>query len=238
MSKVKKRARSEADNPENSVDKSRKVAEMIRYCLFRSRKAVPLKRSDLSKAILSDSPFGLSEIYPSAREKMKKIFGMDLVEVSARTAKSYVLVNELNAELRQEFILSHDEDHFQRALLMITLTLVYMNHGKLADSWSFVNHHVYVLIVSLTNLWMVLKRLGIEKEKNHKELLEAFAKQLYLDIIKEKVADGPPVVFYQWGARASMELSPETIVEFVAEVYGTDVDQWKRQYDIGVDESD
>eukprot|EP00118_Oscarella_pearsei_P008691 m.46096 g.46096 ORF g.46096 m.46096 type:complete len:188 (+) comp33666_c0_seq6:28-591(+) len=116
MSKVKKRARSEADNPENSVDKSRKVAEMIRYCLFRSRKAVPLKRSDLSKAILSDSPFGLSEIYPSAREKMKKIFGMDLVEVSARTAKSYVLVNELNAELRQEFILRWKRHHTEADL--------------------------------------------------------------------------------------------------------------------------
>lgn len=51
----------------------------------------------------------------------------------------------------------------------------------------------------------------------------------YLD--KEKVVAGDKHSFtFRWGHRSKQEINQEVMLEFVADIYGGDILQWKRQF--------
>ncbi|XP_065829394.1 non-structural maintenance of chromosomes element 3 homolog [Oscarella lobularis] len=210
---------------DDDLERSRKISEMIRYFLMIGDRKMPIRRTDLITATLGDSRVQLGDILKPAKRKLKKMFGIRVEELSTRSSKFFVLINNLDPDQRKEIIPTPLEDSCHRALLFVVLTLIYTKNKKITED----------------QLWYVLRRLGVEKSQRHpvfgakpEKLIEStFVKQLYLNCYKEKHPDSGDVsLFFTWGARADLEFKPDTILNFVAQEYGGDVDQWKSQYEI------
>ena len=109
------------------------------------------------------------------------------------------------------------------SLLMISLSLIFMNNNEL-DANEF---------------WSNMKRIDINRnEKRHKFLGDVekyFTQELVKDgYLEYEVVRGtdPPAHKFKWGYRARLEISKMSVLEFVCKIYGTcKPEDWSIQFE-------
>lgn len=171
---------------------------------------------------------------------MREVFGYDLVMLppperqqdpampldkvpseEARTTKEYALVNVLEHARHPEQMDLGQATNEKMGLLMVVLGMIYCN----------------TMEMTVNKLYGHLKKHGIDSRNKKKHpvfgdavnLIETeMVRQKYLHKFTRKHNEGEEVVL-RWGARAKAEFTERSVLEFMAEVYGEDVEEWVKK---------
>ncbi|ESO89986.1 hypothetical protein LOTGIDRAFT_56299, partial [Lottia gigantea] len=184
------------------------VNDLVQYLLIMDQKKYPIKKLDINKIVLKDTSKAFPLVMKRASEKLSEVFGIDVVELQDKHKGSYILVSKYENDVEKPHILWPEEDNCHTGLLVIILSLIFMNNNVMQDS----------------ELWHTLKKLGIDPEVHHetfgdvkKLVTQEFVRQAYLEYIKQPQTD-PLVYDFKWGQRAKAETSKNNILHFVSEV--------------------
>jgi len=210
-------------------DLDRKVKAIVRMALFHERQRTTLKREEISKNVLKDTPRIFAYVFNAAQEKLRQVFGLELVELPVKdkkvvpgkkqpttmasgTSKQYVLRNLLKAEVNQ--LINWRDELPKMGLLYVILSLILMSGDH---------------VLTEESLWHHLKTLRVYKDKDHPlfgepdKIITQYVKENF--IVKNKVVTNNQETFeFRWGPRARVEVSAESIVEFISEIYGEEAD--------------
>lgn len=197
---------------------NRKVSELVRYLLFMDRKKYPIKRGDITKHVLKEHSKAFSQVFDHAKKTLQKVFGIEVEEIEVGKSKGYILVTGDKGE-GQDKLIDWGDDLPKMGLLMVVLSLIFMSDHVLTESL----------------LWHTLKKLGLEPKVEHevfgdpdKLISQEFVRQCYLD--RKKVVGGDEAAYeYRWGSRAEKELSKRQVLQFVSELYDTEMESWTSQ---------
>uniref|UniRef100_H2YJ45 MAGE domain-containing protein n=1 Tax=Ciona savignyi TaxID=51511 RepID=H2YJ45_CIOSA len=197
----------------------RKANDVVHLMLIWEQRKTPIKRADINKHVLKEYRAEFNEVMKLVEKKLKKVFGLQLAEVSEGSKKAYILLNTLEHSETQQMMSWNDNS--KRGLLFTVLTLIFMCGNTMTDG----------------TFWNALKGLGIDKDKTHPEfgdvkklITQEFARQWYLEIVKQPNCD-PPQFEYKWGLRAYREISKMKILEFVTLLYDKSSSTvWRSQY--------
>lgn len=76
----------DVDGEENGdSDLGRKANDLVRLALFCEHKRTPLRRDDITKKVLgANASRAFNSVFLAAQEKLRKVFGMELVEIPSR----------------------------------------------------------------------------------------------------------------------------------------------------------
>ncbi|XP_071502259.1 non-structural maintenance of chromosomes element 3 homolog [Diadema antillarum] len=207
---------------------NRRVSDFVQYMLIMETKKLPVKRADLNKNVMKEHRNILPEVMRRGKLILHDVFGYELVEAEHSTSgknkqKLYFLLNNLASNLTQDLVPEPDESKL--GLLWTILALIFMHEGAMPDK----------------QLWHLLSKLGLRTGQDERDdpvfgdikktITQDFTRQLYLEMVKLPNTD--PVEYeFKWGMRAAKEISKESIIKAVAELYGDNVNPkvWKTQY--------
>ncbi|KAF9359630.1 Melanoma-associated antigen D2 [Mortierella sp. AD094] len=200
-------------------DLERLVKDVVRLAIFTSHSEQALKREDI-KNVLNDHSKLYDAVFQKAQERLRDIFGMELVELttkgrsgqtSEKGAKSYMLRNILPVELLSGDVVDWEAELEDMGLLMVILSLILVRQGVILES-VLMSH---------------LRRLSLLEDSSPfgdiQKKLEVLIKKRYLDKFKLDHMDESgekAEVEYRWGARTRVEVPEENIVKFIQEVFG------------------
>ncbi|CAG8761955.1 736_t:CDS:2, partial [Acaulospora morrowiae] len=220
----------------------RKVKEIIRLALTSELRKVPLKRDEIIRKVLKEHSRSFPVILSKAQERLRDIFGMDLVELPVKdkrvnigsnaprrnaqvkeksSSNSYILKNILPKKLLETDLINWDKnkDLEVMGLLTVVLSLILVNGRVLSDGrYYFHQLNNYTRRLHLHND----ERFDLEK------LIANFVKQGYLVKQKVSVVENPSQtsdkdpVEYRWGPRAKIEMPESNLCDFIKAVYGND----------------
>ncbi|KAF9195907.1 hypothetical protein BGZ50_002936 [Haplosporangium sp. Z 11] len=218
-----RRAASESTTKEgiDPEDFERLVKDVVRLAVFTAHSESALKRDDI-RDVLNDHTRLYDRVFENAQERLRDIFGMEMVELTSRgrsgnTAekgtKSYMLRNILPEDLLPASIVDWEEELEDMGLLMVILSLITVRQGTIYES-ALISH---------------LRRLSLLDDASPfgdiQKKFEALVKKRYLEKFKLEQMDesGEKAEYeYRWGARARIEVPEENIVKFIQEVFGRD----------------
>ncbi|KAK6175409.1 hypothetical protein SNE40_013878 [Patella caerulea] len=199
-----------------------KVNDLVQYLLIMDQKKYPIKKVDINKVVLKDtSNKAFPLVMKRASEKLADIFGIDVIELQDKQKGSYILISKYEIDADKPNVVWPEEDNTRMGLLMIILSLVFMNNNIMQDS----------------EMWHTLKKLGIDPEVPHetfgdvkKLITSEFVRQGYLEYIRQPQTD-PSIYDFKWGQRAKAETSKRNILHFVSQMYDvSDPQQWTSQW--------
>lgn len=223
------------DEPEDLSKKADECVEYILFCCLSEGKTI-VKRSDLNKYVLKEYNRKYKNILKMVEVRLEEVFGIELQELDI-TDKSEKLgikckfeydlnlnkpsvVRSTNVETDQVFL-----GQFKYSMVMISLALIFMNGNEIeADLF-----------------WESMKRIDVNKdEKKHKYLGDVF-KYFTSDLVKEGYLEyemikgiDPPTYKFKSGFRSRLEITKQSILEFVCNVYGglevCSPNEWSSQY--------
>ncbi|KAI8370538.1 MAGE family-domain-containing protein [Radiomyces spectabilis] len=207
----------------------RKVKDTVRYALACEFKKQTIRREEISKRVLSERPRMFNVVFRSAQEKLRHIFGMEMVELPLRekpsvannrkelpgtklaASRTYILRNVLSMKYNvPELIQYSDEEYTNTGILYVILALILVHEQILEDG----------------ELKQHLDRLKITDSSptfgDRDRLLDTFVKQGYLHRTKTNEPDPNtvPEWEYYWGPRAKAEIPEGNMVEFISSLYG------------------
>ncbi|XP_074644152.1 non-structural maintenance of chromosomes element 3 homolog [Tubulanus polymorphus] len=202
----------------------RRINEIVQYMLIMDSKRIPIKKLEINKNILKEQSRGFDAMFLQAKQRLKNVFGIDVLEVDSSKQKSYILVNRFWTDPDQDktHLKWSDEDHQKTGLLLIVLSIIFMNGNVAPD----------------TLMWHTLKKLGLDIEKTHlvfgdikKLITQEFVRQAYIEYIRNPQSD-PPSYELKWGPRAALETTKRKVLQFVCRIYGDDIhlEHWRMQY--------
>ncbi|KAF8929351.1 Melanoma-associated antigen F1 [Dissophora ornata] len=187
-------------------DLERLVKDVVRLAIFTSHSDQPLKRDDI-KIILNDYPRMYDQVLQKAQERLRDVFGMEMVELTTRNRsgqssdkgnKSYILRNILPMELLASSVVDWELELEDMGLLMVILSLIMVREGAIYEKDS-------------SPFGDIQKKLDVMIKKRY---LEKY-KLEHMDESGEKAE-----MEYRWGARARVEVPAENVVQFIQEVFG------------------
>lgn len=221
-------------------DLEKRFNDLVQYLLIMDQKKLPIKKQDINKHILKENRGAFPELMKKAGNALLEVFGIELVQLEDKYKGSYILVNRVDTDTEdlenregqdgQDFtpVEWSEEDDAKTGLLMVILSLIFMNGQFMLDSY----------------MWHTLKKLGIDTDFNHevfgdskKLITQEFVRQGYIEYTRQQNSD-PPVHEFRWGQRAKQEISKKNCLDFVSQLYGRDPEQWISQYQAVVDEGE
>lgn len=201
------------------------VNECVYYILISHQKRLPVKKADIVKHVLKEHSKSFSNIIPRVEAVLKQVYGIKLVEVEGKKGH-YILVNNLKEGVENIQIsrMGSDTENAKDGLLVVILTLIFMNGNVMAEG----------------HMWQTLKRLGLTSDgpKCHpvfgdikKLITYEFVRQLYLEHIRIPGSD-PPSHEFRWGARSQLEVDKKELLELVCVIFNNEmkIEQWSSQY--------
>jgi hypothetical protein len=219
--------------------KSEELVEYILFCVLAESKNI-MRKQDVNKTFLKDHTRLFKPIVKQTQIHLERVFGLRLVELDSQFEKFGIQSKfeydfELNkrdapstrnaghlavTEIDREF-----QDEFKYSILMITLSLIFMN-GNEMDANLF---------------WESVKRIDIHKDEKKHKYLGDVSRYFTHDLVKEgylehTVVQGiePPQHKFKWGQKARLEITKESALSFVCEIYGgvdaCKPEDWVTQY--------
>jgi len=206
------------------------VGNLMRLALFHDCCKAPLKKADIQAKVMGEHAKMrklTNEVIAEAASRFRDAFGYDFVElttvrrdkkglVTNKNASTglFVLVNRLDDD---KDMLSWTPQSAQYGLLMVVLSLIHMCDGAIDE----------------THLFTLLGSLGLSsRDLNHQEfgdwqalISKTFTKQYY---IRRKQGEKKGTYEYVRGPRAKLEITKLQTLEFIANVFGDELDEIQR----------
>eukprot|EP01130_Rhizamoeba_saxonica_P012350 TRINITY_DN518_c0_g1_i2.p1 TRINITY_DN518_c0_g1~~TRINITY_DN518_c0_g1_i2.p1 ORF type:complete len:201 (-),score=27.51 TRINITY_DN518_c0_g1_i2:188-790(-) len=184
------------------------VGSCIRLLLFQDMKKLPVRRKDFTDKVFEQYKGNniTSELLAIVKERVP-LLGYDLIEISRNNRPSgiYLLKNRLNKDHLNQLNMKFREERLSSyTLLMVVLSLIFINKGKLEED----------------RLFTQLKTLNVESTyKNYQSVIKVqLVRQLYLKR-KKLVGRGEKSKWiYSMGERSMIEIGKRIVVEHIAEV--------------------
>jgi len=226
-------------------DRDQKVKEVLRYILCNSTDKNIIKYKDIKDKAMEPFAHAMDDIMARVKPMLEKNFGMELVELpevkeeaivtkhhdtqeegtvlkysSAKSSKSYALLNALPAEARATYN-RETQDTSKAGLLMSILGFIFVKNMEVTQKM----------------LDAFLKEINVEQKSKNKAfgedgatLINEFIKQKYIwaGYLKES-NDSSRSKTYRWGTRARAEISQNDMIGFLAGVYEEDQKEWVDQ---------
>ncbi|XP_061186560.1 non-structural maintenance of chromosomes element 3 homolog [Saccostrea echinata] len=225
----------QAEKAHSSMDRGeqeKKLNDLVQFLLIMDQKKLPIKKLDINKQVLKEHSKAFPVMIKQAEEKLKKIFGIELVSLEDKQKGTYILVNTLDTDVDEQLeqvpglsltpVEWSEDDHARTGLLMVVLSAVFMNGEVMIDS----------------QLYHMLKKLGVDQDYTHavfgdvkKLLTTEFVRQGYLEHTKQPNSD-PPVYEYRWGFRAKKEITKRNCLDFVSQLYEKQPEEWVSQFQV------
>ncbi|CCJ28792.1 unnamed protein product [Pneumocystis jirovecii] len=211
----------------NNEDLNFMVKNFIRLALAFEHTRTPIKREDITKKILLPSyPRSFTLVFEKTQEKLRNIFGMELVELPYKNHNKYMSTSQLhkNKNLHAKNLSSvtqsnpkYSELVFQiptikegtfSGIVMIILSIIVMNNGIVSEE---------LLIKYLSHLQMNDDTpIG-----NLDKILKEMVKKGYLDKIKDDFAStNEKGCIYFLGPRGKIEIDPKRLTNFIEKIQG------------------
>lgn len=193
------------------VELERMVAQMVQYMLVAEQRKLPVKKSELVKALQlrGSTSKTFKTVVAEAGQLLTNLFGYRLHELDER-AGSFVLVNTVRLGRRDA---ACERQQRRDTILFLVLAAVHLAGGHLPED----------------DVWNLLDGLGMATDENKKMVLD-LVRQLYLSQETQVPVTDPPKLVLSWGQRARLEFSAMDILEFAAEIYGCPVDTFGKLY--------
>ncbi|KAF9985814.1 hypothetical protein BGZ65_009745 [Modicella reniformis] len=219
-----------ARRPVTSVNKSidipledfeRLVKDVVRLAIFTSHSEHALKRDDI-RDILNDHPRQFDNVFQKAQERLRDVFGMELVELTTKGrsgqsaekgTKSFMLRNILPMGLIASGTVDCEAELDDMGLLMVVLSLIMVRQGAIYESALMSHFRRLSLLEDNSQFGDIQKKLDVLIKKRY---LEKF-KLDHMNDSGEKAE-----MEYRWGPRAKIEFPEENVVKFIQEVFGRD----------------
>ncbi|KAI1315052.1 hypothetical protein EDD11_001345 [Mortierella claussenii] len=210
-------AKSSSNIPQEDLE--RLVKDVVRLAIFTSHSDQALKRDDI-KGVLDDHAKLFDVVFQKAQERLRDVFGMELVELITRGrkgqtnekgAKAYILKNILPAELLASDVMDWTQDLEDAGLLMVILSLILVRQGSIYESALLSHMRRLSLLNDNSPFGDFQKKLDVLIRKRYLEK----NKLEHMDESGEKAE-----MEYRWGARARAEVPEENIVKFIQEMFG------------------
>eukprot|EP01132_Coremiostelium_polycephalum_P005245 gene5245-6527_t len=197
------------------------IGDFVRYILFCDRKRLPITKTEINAKVLAKfkDRHLMKAVYDRGTEKLKEIFGYDLIEIKKKTSVQYMLKNTIDTNLidtlsKIDPIVDKEIESDQKSKAFLTIIL-----GIMVLENQFIESD---------ELYIKLAKLGFEEGKHHnvfgewEKLIDRFVKELYLVKKKsEKIRENGKIIFeYRFGPRALMETSKRSVLGIISEVYG------------------
>ncbi|XP_052680816.1 non-structural maintenance of chromosomes element 3 homolog [Crassostrea angulata] len=232
-------AATQAEKAHSSMDRGeqeKKLHDLVQFLLIMDQKKLPIKKLDINKQVLKEHSKALPVMMKLAEEKLRKIFGIELVSLEDKQKGTYILVNTLDTDVDEQLesdpnltltpVDWSDENHAKTGLLMVVLSAIFMNGEVMVDS----------------QLYHMLRKLKVDQDVTHpvfgdvkKQLTVEFVRQGYLEYTRQPNTD-PPVFEFRWGFRAKKEITKRNCLDFVSQLYEKNPEEWVSQYQVVVEE--
>ncbi|XP_057574806.1 melanoma-associated antigen 10-like [Hippopotamus amphibius kiboko] len=191
----------------NGIDD--KVAALLEFLLLKYRTKEPTTKEEMLNMVIKDCQDHFPVIFSEVSECMQLVFGVDVKEVEPRE-HTYILVTTLG--LTCDGMLGDEQGFPKTGILILILSLIFME-GKCAPE---------------EQVWEVLNVIGVYAGMEHfiygepRELItKAWVQEGYLEY--RQVPDSDPARYeFLWGPRAHAETSKMSVLEFLANINGSD----------------
>ncbi|XP_071441015.1 non-structural maintenance of chromosomes element 3 homolog isoform X1 [Hetaerina americana] len=195
------------------------VNDTVLYILHDEKCLNLIKRQDIVKYILKEKKKHFPTVIERVKTLLLETLNLELVAIDQN--KQYALINRLRSK-SNTFSAELEAD---RTLLIIVLTMIFMNNGTMTEC----------------TLFEVLRHLKILSSKQIKKhdyfgdveaaIKKKYVRWAYLDY--DVIPGTDPVEYeFKWGKRATEEISKKEILEFACKVNGdTEPAFWEKQYE-------
>lgn len=193
------------------------INDTVLYILSNENSLHLIKRQDISKNVLKDRKRHFIEVIKGVKTRLLKDFNFELIDIEEN--KQYALVNRLEQNLNT----FPEEIESERSLILLVLTLIFMNNGVMTED----------------ELSKCLKRLNLKGAKadiKHEYFgdVENAIKKKFIrwSFLESHVIMGtdPPFYEYRWGKRAEEQVSKRLILEYACQIIGdTEPKDWGKQ---------
>ncbi|XP_036160099.1 melanoma-associated antigen B16-like [Myotis myotis] len=194
------------------------AASLVNYLLFKYQIKEITTIEDMLKVINKEYADHFIEMFRRARERLEIIFGLDVKEVDPYN-HCYVIIIKLGLTYDG---MQHGKVGLPKTgILILILGVIFMKGNRATEQ----------------EIWDVLSVMGLYSGKKHyifgepRELItKYFVEEEYLKY--QKVANSDPAQFeFLWGPRTHAETTKMQVLNFLADVHGTDPSSFPSQYE-------
>ncbi|KAL7621246.1 hypothetical protein AAE478_008563 [Parahypoxylon ruwenzoriense] len=230
------------------------VKKLVRYALACEYGRILIKRDGIRDKVLGNNPRSFKRVFEGAQIQLQKVFGLEMAELPVKekrtlkekqkanarksasqgttSSRQYILVSSLPREYKSQSIIgpsripSAPEEAAYAGFYTMVISLIVLNGGELSDT---------KLRRYLTRL-NASQNLPMDRTDN---VLQKLVRQTYVDKVVEKGDGDEDTVTWCVGPRGRIEVSPESIVAVVTEVWGELPDDFDKRIkrSLGVQEA-
>ncbi|XP_059535859.1 LOW QUALITY PROTEIN: melanoma-associated antigen 10-like, partial [Myotis daubentonii] len=186
-----------------------KVADLVGFLLLKYRTKEQTTRAEMLSSIIREHQDTFAVIFREASECMQLVYGINVKEVDP-TSHTYVLVTNLG--LSYDGMVSDEHSMPKTGLLILILSILFSEDDCVPEE----------------RIWEALNAMGVHAGMEHsiygepRELLtRVWVQEQYLEY--RQVPNSDPARYeFLWGPRAHAETTKLKVLEFLAQVSGSD----------------
>ncbi|XP_006087851.1 melanoma-associated antigen 10-like [Myotis lucifugus] len=194
-----------------------KVADLVEFLLLKYRTKELTTRAEMLSSIIREHQDHFAVIFREASECMQLVYGIEVKEVDP-TSHTYVLVTNLG--LTYDGMVSDEHSMPKTGLLILILSIIFSEDDCAPEE----------------KIWEALNAMGVHAGMEHsiygepRELLTRdWVQEQYLEY--QQVPNSDPARYeFLWGPRAYAETTKLKILEFLAQVNGSDPRSYTHWY--------
>ncbi|XP_054575520.1 melanoma-associated antigen 10-like [Eptesicus fuscus] len=202
--------------PRNVIDD--KVADLVGFLLLKYRTKELTTRVEMLSSIIREHQDHFAVIFSEASECMQLVYGIDVKEVDP-TSHTYVLGTNLG--LTYDGMVSNEHSMPKTGLLILILSIIFSQDDCVPEE----------------KIWEALNAMGVHAGMEHcifgepRELLtKVWVQEQYLEY--RQVRNSEPARYeFLWGPRAHAETTKLKVLEFMAQINGSDPRSFPHWYE-------
>ncbi|CAK6450170.1 unnamed protein product [Pipistrellus nathusii] len=195
-----------------------KVADLVGFLLRKYRTQELTTKVEMLSSVIREHQDHFAVIFSEASECMQLVYGIDVKEVD-RTSHTYVLATNLG--LTYDGMVNHVHSMPKTGLLILILSIIFTEDDCAPEE----------------KIWEALNAMGVHAGVEHciygepRELLtKVWVQEQYLEY--RQMRNSEPVRYeFLWGPRAHAETTKFKVLEFLAQINGSDPRSFPHWYE-------
>ncbi|KAM4799704.1 melanoma-associated antigen 10-like [Urocitellus parryii] len=201
---------------ENPLDQQ--MADLVQFLLLKYRMKELTTKTEMLSSVIKNNQEDFPVIFSVASEYMHLVFGIHVKEVDP-SSHSYAIVNALG--LTCAGLVGDDQSMPKTGLLIMVLCIIFMEGDHATEEV----------------VWNALSMMGVHAGREHfiygeprKPITEDLVHQQYLEYRQVPGSD-PACYEFLWGPRARAETNKMKVLEYWAQVHGSDPRSYPSLYE-------